>query len=116
MESVKKFWIGSGLQNFHIRTSLVVVVLVTTYALSCICTRDDHGVGVLEWTPAGAWIFVRSRSQYFKFEQESELESKFRSVQEPIKCFKGPIKIYVMKLGVLKLNGINDIKYFIITN
>jgi len=62
---------------------------------------------VPEWTPAGVWIFgrsrSRSRSQYVKFEPKST----FRSVQEPIKYFKGPIKISVMMLVVFKLNGIN---------
>jgi len=63
-----------------------------------------------KWTPAEVWIFggSRSRSQCFKFEHEPE--STFRSVQEPIKYFKGPIKIsvmIVMMLVVFKLNGIN---------
>ena len=49
-----------------------------------------------EWTPAGVcilgWSRSRSQSQYFKFEpeQEPEPESTLRSVQEPIKIFKGP--------------------------
>jgi len=29
--------------------------------------RDDHGLGVPEWTPAGVWIFSQSRSHYFRF-------------------------------------------------
>jgi len=56
------------------------------------------------WTPAGVWIFCRS--QYFKFKPEQEPESTFRSVQEPIKHFKGLIKFSVMMLVVFKLNGI----------
>jgi len=61
-----------------------------------------------EWTPAGVWIFCRSgsRSQYVKFEREQEPESTLRSVQELIKYFKGPVKIYVMMLVVFKQNGI----------
>ena len=53
------------------------------------------GVGVPEWTPAGVWIlgWSRSRSQYFRFEPEQEPKSTLRSVEEPIKIFKGPIKI-----------------------
>jgi len=56
-----------------------------------ICTRDDHGAGVPEWTPAGVCIlgWSRSRSQYFRFEPEQELdpESTLRSVQELNKIF-----------------------------
>jgi len=53
-----------------------------------ITTRDDHGAGVPEWTPAGVCIlgWSRSRSQYFRFEPVSTL----RSMQESIKIFKGP--------------------------
>jgi len=53
-----------------------------------------------EWTPAGVWIFCRSgsRSQY--------VPATLRSVQELIKYFKGPVKIYVMMLVVFKQNGI----------
>ena len=45
-----------------------------------------------EWPPAGVCIFgwIRSRSQYFRFEPEQEPESTLRAVQEPIKIFKGP--------------------------
>jgi len=52
-------------------------------------TRDDHGVGVPEWTPAGVCILGgrRSRSQYFRFEQEPGPESTLRSVQEATKIF-----------------------------
>jgi len=62
-----------------------------------------------EWTPAGVWIFGRSRSQYFKFEpeQKQELESTLRSVQETVKYLKGSVKISVMMLVVFKQNGIN---------
>jgi len=57
--------------------------------------RDDHGGGVPEWTPAGVgilgWSRSRSRSQYFKFEPEQELEpeSTLKSVQDQ-NIFKGP--------------------------
>jgi len=46
-------------------------------------------ITVPEWTPAGVYIlgWSRGRSQYFRFEPESTL----RSVQEPIKNFKGLI-------------------------
>ena len=47
-----------------------------------------------EWTPAGVGIlgWSRSRSQYFKFEPEQELEpeSTLKSVQDQNKIFKGP--------------------------
>jgi len=45
-----------------------------------------------EWTPAGVCILggSRSRSRYFRFEPKQEPESTLRSVQEPIKIFKGP--------------------------
>jgi len=70
--------------------------------------RDDQGAGVPQWTPAGIWILVwnRSRSHCFRFEPQQE-ESKLRSVQEPIKIFKGPIKISVMMLVVVKQNRIH---------
>ena len=57
-----------------------------------------------EWAPAGVCILGRSRSQYFRF--ETEPESTLRSVQEPIKNFKGPVKISLM-MPVVKWNGIN---------
>jgi len=64
-----------------------------------------------EWTPAGVWIFDRSRSQgeYFRVEpeQDPKLESTFKYVQEPIKIFEGPIKISVKMLVVFKQNGNN---------
>jgi len=56
------------------------------------CIRDDHGAGV-----------DSGRSLDFR----PEPESKFRSVQEPIKYFKGLLKISVMMLVYFKLNGIN---------
>ena len=54
-----------------------------------------------EWTPAGVCIFgwSRSRSQFFRLEPEQKPESTLRSVQEPIKIFKGPIKNFVMMLS-----------------
>jgi len=51
------------------------------------------GVCILGWS--------RSRSQYFRFEPESTL----RSVQEPIKIFKGPN--FFMMLVVVKQNWHN---------
>ena len=60
-----------------------------------------------ECTPAGVWIFGRSRSQYFRFEPEQEPESTLRSVQELIKYFKGPVKISVIMIVVFKQNGNN---------
>ena len=55
-------------------------------------TRDDHGAGVPEWTPAGVCIsgWNRSRSQYFRFEPEQYPGSVLRSVLEPIEIFEGP--------------------------
>ena len=45
-----------------------------------------------EWTPAGVCILgrSRSRSQYFRFEPEQELEqeSALKSAQEPINFLK----------------------------
>ena len=63
----------------------------------------------LEGTTGGVWIFgrSRSRSQYCKFEPQQDPEWTLRSVQEPNKHFKGPIRISVMMLVVIKLNGIN---------
>jgi len=46
------------------------------------------------------WIF--GRSQYFKIELEQEPKSTLRSVQDLIKCFKGPVKTSVMMLVVFK--------------
>ena len=45
-----------------------------------------------EWTPARVCIlgWSRSWSEYLRFEPEQEPESTLRSVQEPIKRFKGP--------------------------
>jgi len=67
----------------------------------------DHGAGVPKWTTARVCIlgWSRSRSQYFRFEQEPELESTLTSVQESIKLFRDLIS--VMMLVVVKQNGIN---------
>ena len=46
------------------------------------------------WTAAGVcvlgWSWSQSRSPYFRFEPEQDPESALRSVQEPVKIFKGP--------------------------
>ena len=72
--------------------------------------RDNNGAGVQEWTPAGVWILGwsrnRSRSPYFRFGPEQEQELTLRTVQETVKLFQGPIKIYVMMFVVVKRNGI----------
>jgi len=47
------------------------------------------------------------QSWHFKLEQEPGPASTLRSVQEPIKIFKGPIGILVMMLVVVKQNGNN---------
>jgi len=48
---------------------------------TCLETRDDHGAGVSEWTPAGVCIlgWSRSRSQYFRFEPVSSEISDLRN-------------------------------------
>ena len=73
---------------------------------------------MLEWTPAGVCIlsWSWSRSQHFRFEPEPEAKSELRSVQEPIKNFKGPIKISVMMLVVIKHNGISWIETRVLTS
>ena len=73
-------------------------------------TRDDHGAGVPEWTPAGVCIlgWSRNRNQYFRLKPEKEPESTLRSVQELTKIFKKPIKIFVTMLAVVKQYGINS--------
>jgi len=43
---------------------------------------------------------------YFRFEAEQDPELTCKSVQQPIKNFKGLIKISIMML-VIKQNGIN---------
>jgi len=53
----------------------------------CVVTRDDHGAGVPEWTPAGVCILGRSRSRSQCFRFEPEQESISTSGQEPIKLF-----------------------------
>jgi len=67
---------------------------------------------VPEWTPAGVCIlgWSRSRSQYFKFEQESEPESTLRSVQEPNKILFLEDLLKFLKLCLLFSNRMEFIK------
>ena len=51
----------------------------------------------------------RSRSQYFRFEQEPK--STVRSVQEPMKHFKGPIKISILMLVMSNRMELIDVFY-----
>jgi len=74
----------------HYRTVVPRQKIETKTPKLTLHTRDDHGGVVPEWTPAGVCILGWSWSQYFRFEPEQELESTLRSVQEPIKSFKGP--------------------------
>ena len=66
----------------------VVWLVITNHRdrVGMACENPSEMITVPVWTPAGVCILGRSRSQYFRFEQE--LESTLRSVQEPIKNFK----------------------------
>jgi len=81
--------VGQSLKILHL-VQKILDPLGKLFAPEMRRIRDDHGAGVPEWTPARVCIldWRRSWSQYFRFEPGPE--SILRSVQEPIKNFKGP--------------------------